>query len=144
MIYNPNISGNAQMAITKLEYLIEKGKVFELKEKRAKRSISQNSYMHLIFAWFASEYGELPSYVKQVLFKQIVNPHIFKTTYVNEKTGEEREDWRSTADMNTKELTTAIENFRNYSIKEAGIYLPEPDDLALIQTMEHQLENNRG
>lgn len=43
---------------------------------------------------------------------------------------EQKTSWRSTADLDTKELTTAIDRFRNYSSKEAGIYLPEPSDLA--------------
>ena len=141
MIYNPNIPANVKMAQTRLKWLIEKGKTFSLKEVKKRRSIPQNSYLHLLFSWFAYEYGETPGYVKQVIFKQIVNVDIFRSEYVNEKTGEVRQDWKSTADLNTKELSTAIDNFRDYSVKEAGIYLPEPSDMVAIQDMENELKN---
>ena len=51
--------------------------------------------------------------------------------------------WRSTADLDTKELTTAIDKFRDYSSAEAGIYLPEPKDLAILQDIEIELKNNK-
>ena len=59
MIYNPAIQGNAQMARTKLEYLIEKGKVFELTEKRGNRSGSQNSALHLFFTIICEQLNEI-------------------------------------------------------------------------------------
>ncbi len=141
MIYNPNIESNIIQAKTRLNWLIKKGKTFEIKEIRQKRTRSQNSYMHLLFDWFALEYGETSEYVKRDIFKKIVNRDIFDTEFVNKKTGEVRQDWKSTADLNTKELTIAIDNFRNYSSKEAGIYLPEPIDLATIQNLENEIKN---
>ena len=90
------------------------------------------------------EYGETPEYVKQDIFKKLVNPQIFLTEYVNYKTGEVREAWRSTADLNTKEMTTAIDNFRDYASKEAGIYLPTPDDLISLNEIERQVNNLQG
>ena len=44
--------------------------------------------------------------------------------------------FRSTKDLNTKEMTIAIERFRNWTSKELGVYLPEPSDMALIQELE--------
>lgn len=141
MIYDLNDPTDAKRAEIRLKSLQERKKKVELKEVRNRRSISQNSYLHLILTWFALEYGERTEYIKQVFFKQIVNPEIFRTEYANRMTGEIREDWRSTSDLDTKELTTAIDRFRNFAIKEAGIYLPEPSDLATIQKMELQIKN---
>ena len=144
MIFNASNEFDIQRAKERLGYLIEKKKTFEITEKKPKRTYSQNNYIHLLFAWFALEYGETPEYVKQDIFKKLVNPQIFLTEYVNYKTGEVRESWRSTADLNTKEMTTAIDNFRDYASKEAGIYLPTPDDLNSLNEIERQVNNLQG
>ena len=52
------------------------------------KSLGQNAYIHLVFAWVALNTGYTKEYVKQVLFKQIVNPQIFVIECVNEKNGE--------------------------------------------------------
>ena len=39
-------------------------------------------------------------------------------------------------------MTTAIERFRNYASKEAGIYLPEPGELAMLQQIENEIKKN--
>ena len=144
MIFNASNEFDIQRAKERLGYLIEKKKTFEITEKKPKRTYSQNNYIHLLFAWFALEYGETPEYVKQDIFKKLVNPQIFLTEYVNYKTGEVRAAWRSTADLNTKEMTTAIDNFRDYASKEAGIYLPTPDDLISLNEIERQVNNLQG
>ena len=144
MIFNASNEFDIQRAKERLGYLIDKKKTFEITEKKPKRTYSQNNYIHLLFEWFALEYGETPEYVKQEIFKKLVNPQIFLTEYVNYKTGEVREAWRSTADLNTKEMTTAIDNFRDYASKEAGIYLPTPDDLISLNEIERQVNNLQG
>lgn len=144
MIFNASNEFDIQRAKERLGYLIDKKKTFEITEKKPKRTYSQNNYIHLLFAWFALEYGETPEYVKQEIFKKLVNPQIFLTEYANYKTGEVREAWRSTADLNTKEMTTAIDNFRDYASKEAGIYLPTPDDLISLNEIERQVNNLQG
>jgi len=40
-------------------------------------------------------------------------------------------------------MTTAIERFRNYASKEAGIYLPEAGEIAMLQQIEHEVKNNQ-
>ncbi|MEC4051129.1 hypothetical protein OX284_016965, partial [Flavobacterium sp. SUN046] len=115
---------------------------FELKEKKPKRSISQNNYLHLILSWYALEYGETLEYVKQEVFKKQINKDIFEYEYINKKTGEIRTEYKSTANLDTGQMTTAINRFRNYASKEAGIYLPEPKDLSELQYIENQIKNN--
>lgn len=144
MIFNASNEFDIQRAKERLGYLIDKKKTFEITEKKPKRTYSQNNYIHLLFAWFALEYGETPEYVKQEIFKKLVNHEIFLTEYVNYKTGEVRAAWRSTADLNTKEMTIAIDNFRDYASKEAGIYLPTPDDLNSLNEIERQVNNLQG
>lgn len=142
MIYNSTNKFDVEKAKTRFNWLLENNKTFELTEKRAKRSISQNSYLHLILSWYALEYGETMEYIKQDVFKKEINKDIFQTEYTNKKTGEIRTDWKSTSNIDSKEMTTAIDRFRNYSSKEAGIYLPEPNDMAFLQQIENEIKNN--
>ena len=142
MIYDASNRIDVQRALVKVQSLIDKQKKFEIKVKRPRRSISQNSYLHLILTWFAIEYGETVDYVKQVIFKQWVNEDIFSDSYTNPKTSKTRPRLKSTSELNSKELTESIERFRNWSSKEAGIYLAEPNDLASIDQMETEISKH--
>lgn len=139
MIFDATETFDIDRAKERLDWIISKGKRFEIIVKNPRRSISQNAYLHLCLTWFANEYGETPEYIKQVMFKQIVNSDIFKTEHINQKTGEIRDAWKSTSELDTAQSTQAIDRFRNYAAKEAGIYLPEPSDLNAINAMEREL-----
>lgn len=143
MIYNSSNQLQKKQAIEKMNYFIANEKTFELTEKRPVRTLSQNNYLHLILSWYALEYGETLAEIKLKLFKKQLNTDIFKTEFINKKTGEIREDFRSSASLDTKEMTIAIDRFRNYSSKEAGIYLPSPNDLHILQDIKNQIENNK-
>lgn len=142
MIFDVSNELNRKKAIERFKYFLDKKKTFELTEKRPLRTLSQNNYLHLILSWYALEYGETLAEIKLEVFKKQLNADIFKTEFVNKKTGEIRDDWKSSANINTKEMTIAIDRFRNYASKEAGIYLPSPDDLIELQDIKNQIENN--
>lgn len=142
MIFDGTQPFDRERAAERLQWLLNKEKTFELKVINGRRSIRQNSYLHLILQWFALEYGETTEYVKQYFFKKVVNRELFQTEHINEKTGEIREDWKSTAVLTKNELTTAIDRFRVWSSREAGIYLPDPSDLASINSMELQIKKS--
>lgn len=141
MIFNLKNETDKHKAKAYINRLLSLEKTIEIKEARKTRSLSQNRYLHLILAWFSYQTGYTLDETKQYIFKKIVNPDIF---YIENFTGAfgEVERWRSTRDLDTKELTTAIDRFRDYSALEAGIYLPEPKDLLLIQNLEFELKNN--
>lgn len=137
MLYNAKKPIDIQNAIKKLKYLIEKQVVFELKEKRKKRTYSQNNYQHLLFSWFAIHTGYTAAEVKLDIYKKIVNPTLFYEGEFGEKVKIER--WRSTASLDTAETTMAINRFRNYSVVEFGLYLPEPEDLEYLKEIEIEI-----
>jgi hypothetical protein len=143
MIYNAEKHFDVQKAEERFKWLVENKKQFELTQKSPLRSISQNNYLHLILGLFSLEYGETIEYVKLEMFKKAVNPDIFKTEYINKRTGEIREDWKSTTNLDSKEMTTAIDRFRDYSSKELGLYLPEPKDILYLNEINLQIENNK-
>ena len=143
MLYDLTNDLDKNRAIEKFKYFINQNKIIELKEKRKIRSIRQNSYLHLILSWFALEMGETLEYTKQETFKREVNPDIFCYDFINRKTGEIRKDLKSTSIIDTKELTTAIDRFRNFASLNFGIYLPEPEDLVNLREMERQINNQK-
>jgi len=140
MLYDLSNELDKNRAKERFKFLLSKNKIIELKEKRKTRSISQNNYLHLILSWFALEQGETLEYTKQITFKTEVNPDIFIYDFINRKTGEIRKDLKSTSIIDTKEMTTAIDRFRNFSSIQFGIYLPDPEDLVNLREMERQIE----
>ncbi|WP_424493933.1 hypothetical protein [Salinimicrobium sp. GXAS 041] len=140
MIYLTNKPEQKQAAIDRFKWLIDNEKRIELKEKKYKRTISQNSYAHLLFSWFGLQFGYTLEEVKQDIFKKVVNYEIF---YDGDKDyfGKNVDKWRSTTDLNTGEMTTAIDRFRDFSATQ-GCYLPEPKDLNWLTEIENELSKN--
>ena len=58
MRYDGSNPLHAAQARARLEKLIRDKKVFDLTEKKPQRSISQNSYLHVLLSYFACQYGE--------------------------------------------------------------------------------------
>ena len=123
MIFDSKKNIDIKEAREKLKYLIKNEKVFELTQKRKKRSIPQNAYLHVLFDLYGIEFGytcdESKTQIKRVL----------KYFYV--KNGETF--LMKTSKMNTKELSIFIEKFRNFSSKN-GCYLPSADEYLFNHT----------
>lgn len=142
MIYNLSEQLQREQFKARCNQLFRDGRIVELTEKRGIRTLSQNSYLHLILSYFACQYGERMSYVKEYIFKGYVN----RDTFLLKKTDKVLGNvlvLRSTSDLTTKELSNCIERFRNWSVMEAGIYIPEPNDDALIGEMQREVEKNK-
>ena len=139
MVYNLSNPLDVQNAKTRLELLIKRGCIVELTEKKQKRSLNQNAYLHLLLGYFASQTGNTLEWVKQQYYKKLCNPDLFIG---------EREDLflgrvkyvRSSADLRTDEMNLSIERFRNWSASEAGIYLPEATNGAEIAALQVEVE----
>ena len=123
-------------------FLYRQGALVELTEKRGKRTLKQNSYLHLLLSYFALQYGERMEYIKQEFFKRHVNPDLF----LREKEGKGIGRYytlRSSAELDTKEMTIAIDRFRDWASKEVGIYLPTPEEHGILGEMEREVEMNK-
>ena len=142
MIYDPNNPYEKEEAIEYFNKLINGTKPIEVKSKNPKRTLSQNNYMHLILAYFGIEYGYSLAEVKLDYFKRKVNKDIFVIRTTN-KQGKEIITVRSSADLDSMEMTTAIERFRNWSSAVAGIYLPSPDEDNFILHIQKEIERNK-
>lgn len=139
MIYNASIELDRQSSRERLEWFITNNKRFELTEKRSGRSLNQNAYLHLILGWFGLEYGYTLEEVKTEIFKKAVNPDIF---YQGQKDGPlQIESWRTSAALSSKEMTLAIDRFRDFSANH-GFYLPAPGDLVSLEQIQRDLSKN--
>lgn len=141
MIYDLGQPIDKERAERRFEQLKDKGAVIDLTEKRLNRSLSQNSYLHLLLGWFAMEYGETLEYVKQNYFKRLVNSELFVESKEDKFLGS-AEVLRSSSDLDTKEMTTAIDRFRDWSAREGGIYLPMANEHHFLQSIEIEMSKH--
>lgn len=123
--------------------LLEKSdSIVELTEKKPRRSDQQNKYLHVILGYFAVETGNTLDWVKQQYFKKLVNGEIFIREQDDKYLGKIK-ILRSSADLDSAEMTTAIERFRNWASSEAGVYLPSANEEELLSLMEIEISRNK-
>lgn len=144
MLYNLSTELDRRRFAVYAESLVADGASVELTRKKKIRSIQQNKYFHLLLGFFALEYGDTLSYVKEELFKRLVNPDIFEYVRTNPKTGEQRTALKSSAELTTAQMTTAIDRFRNYASQQAGIYLPAPNEDEFLETIRIEIERQKA
>ena len=125
----------------KAEALSKKGSIVELTEKKPQRTPNQNRYLHCILAYFGLEVGEDAEYVKKNYFKILCNKDIFIREIEDKYLGKIKV-LRSSADLDTDEMTRAIERFRNWAASE-GVYIPSSEEHRLVQLMEIEVSRNK-
>ena len=141
MIFDLNNQYDRETFKNKVNDMYSKRLIVELKKVSPKRSIKQNSYLHLILSFFASETGYSLDDVKYGIFKGIVNKDLFKRTKAGRRG--EIEYTRSSSDLTAEEMTLAITRFRDYSSSVAGIYIPSPSDSENLVHIQRQVERDR-
>lgn len=122
--------------------LVKKRCFVELTEKKPQRTNSQNAYLHLILGYFGCQTGYTIEFVKEQFFKKHCNPDLF-VSYKDDKLIGRVEVIRSSRTLDTAEMTTAIERFRNWSA-DNGIYIPAPDEEQYMVYLEQEIERNRN
>lgn len=140
MKYNLNNPIHRQNFKEYANKLFEQKEYVELKKVIPPKSNSQMGYLFILFGYFAMNYGDTVEYVKEEIFKKQVNRDIFEAEFVNRHTGEVRKGWRSLAVLDSRELTHAIDKFRTWSSKEAGIYLPLPNEKDFLREAQIEIE----
>lgn len=137
MLYNLQDPLSREQFKSRCNFLYGKGAVVELTEKRT-RTLSQNSYLHVALSYFAKEYGESMEYIKQEFFKRAWNPDLF-VREKNDRLLGRVVFLRSSADLSVEEMTLAINRFRDHASKDAGIYVPSPEESALVELMAEEV-----
>lgn len=136
MLYDCKNQLDKNNFLDRANMLARREDLVELRTRR-QRSLSQNSYLHCLFEYFGSQYGETAEYVKEKYFKLLVNEKFFVVgKSIDRFTGETRWALRSTTDLTTEEMSVCIDRFRNWSSKVAGIYLPTAEEGSLLRQCE--------
>ena len=125
-------------ALDFLNFAKQKNLEIELKRFYQKRSNPQNRYLHLALAYFAHCYGCTKAESKEIYLKQYACRDIFLVE-TTDKNGNTASYYRSTADLNTVEMSNAINNFVAYASCNE-IEIPLPDDEISIRYCERQIE----
>lgn len=142
MVYDTSNPLDKANFLLRANKLAESGKIVELTEKKPRRSLPQNKYLHVILAYFGTQTGNTLEWVKQQYYKKLVNPDLFIREKEDKYLGMIKV-LRSSADLDTAEMSLSIERFRNWAAQEAGIYIPSADEAILIQQMEIEIERNK-
>lgn len=142
MIYNLSSPLDKTNFLLRAKKLAESGVIVDLTEKKPRRSLPQNKYLHVILAYFGTQTGNTLEWVKQKYYKKLVNPDLFIREKEDKYLGKIKV-LRSSADLDTAEMSLSIERFRNWAAQEAGIYIPSADESILIQQMEIEIERNK-
>lgn len=116
----------------------DQGFDIELKKFYRKRTNPQNAYLHFALQYFAHCYGCTLLEAKEIYLKQYACRDIFLVD-TTDKNGNKVKFFRSTADLNTAEMSSVINNFVAYASCN-GIEIPAPNDELGIRYCEREIE----
>lgn len=142
MVYDLNTDIDRIRYEKRVKSLLDRRTVVELSERKPKRTIPQNSYLHLLIGEFAMQTGNTMDWVKQEYFKRHCNKELFVRMKYDELTKCEVAVLRSSRDLDTKEMTTAIDRFKKWAA-EGGVDLPEAEDKKWLGYIEREIQHNR-
>ena len=135
MIYNllnPQELETAQQWLTS-ETL--RGSLVEMKIKRPQRSLKANAYLHVLLGICGMEWGYSLAEMKTI-WKRDIAPSIF--VYFKNS----HAFIRSSADLDSKELSDAIEQLKKYA-SENELELPEPHEEQKLRYYSNQIEKEK-
>ena len=139
--YKPNNPTEYLACLDLINKAKDNNKEIELKLYHPKRSNRQNAYLYFCLQWFAHEYNCTVAEAKEVFLKRIAAQHIFKREM--EVDGYIVEYYRSTSDLDTVEMMSAIENFRSYA-EINGHPIPDANDYELVRFCEREIEKTQA
>ncbi|WP_418409282.1 hypothetical protein [Alistipes sp.] len=143
MVYDLNTDLDRERFKRRVNALYTKRSIVECKEFKPRRTDAQNKYLHCIIGEFAMQTGNTMEYVKREYFKRLCNPELFVCYVHDELAKRDIERLRSSRDLDTGEMTTAIERFRNWAAMEAGIELPDANDDKWIDYIEREMQHQK-
>lgn len=134
MKYNTGVERERNEAFEYLTRLSAKDSIVEVKKISPKRSLRQNSYLHLLLGAFGNHFGYTLEEAK-IIYKE-VNKSIYAYTKNN------RTFFRSSADLSVDEMKQTIDNFRQKSA-EQGCELPLATDQNWLMSIENMIEQSK-
>lgn len=145
MIFDLSNPIDLQKYITYTKKLIDKKGFVDVLDKQ-KRSLNQNSYLHVIISHLAIDKGLDVEYVKLHFYKLEANKDLFPVVKesANFLTGEVIKYYRSSRDLTKEEFTLSIERFRNWSNEVAECYLPSSDEHEFLMYIQKEIALNKA
>lgn len=143
MIYDLNTDIDRARFERRVVTLKEKRALVELSERKPRRTNPQNAYLHLLLGEFAMQTGNTLEWVKQEYFKRHCNKELFLRVKTDELTHREVEVLRSSRELDTGEMTTAIDRFKHWASAECGIDLPDAEDQEWLGYIEREMQHQR-
>lgn len=135
MKYNLSKPKDAGEAMAYLLDLMRDKKRVEIKKVSPRRSLSQNSYLHLLLGGFGQHFGYTLDEAK-LIYKEL-NSDIY--LYEKEVRGKRHQFMRSSADLTVEEMGKSIDVLREWSDK-AGYPLPLATDTEWLIQIENIIE----
>lgn len=139
MKYNLASQSEAGAALMHLTQLINDKKKVEIKTIKPRRSLNQNSYLHLLLGAFGAHFGYTLEEAKTIYKSLPGNREIY--SYEKEVREKKFEFVRSSADLDKDEMTKSIDVLREWSAK-AGYPLPTATDQDWIRQIENMIEQH--
>lgn len=133
MKYKTSIKGEKDAAEKYFKKLVDSESIIEIKKVSKTRSLRQNSYLHLLLGAFGDHFGYTIEEAK-LIYKEVN-----KTIYYYKK--KDRVFIRSSADLDTAEMTKTIDHFREVSASQ-GCDLPLATDQDWLRSIENMIEQN--
>lgn len=134
MRYNLANPVELKAARNRISYLARKKRETEVKEIRRNRTMSQNSYLHLLLGAFGMHFGYTIEEAK-LIYKEVN-----RSTYFYRK--KDRTFMRSSADLDVEEMARTIDKFMEASA-EAGYELPLATNQDWLREIENAMEKGR-
>lgn len=134
MKYNTANKKERDEAFEYLTKLSAQDSIVEVKKINKNRSLRQNSYLHLLLGAFGDHFGYTIEEAK-LIYKEVN-----KTIYYYKK--KDRVFIRSSADLDTAEMTKTIDRFREVSASQ-GCDLPLATDQDWLRSIENMIEQNK-
>ncbi len=119
--------------------LAKEEKVVEIKKVSPRRSLNQNSYLHLLLGAFGSHFGYTLEEAKTVYKTLPGNIEIYG--YTKEIRGKKWEFLRSSADLTKEEMAKTIDTLHEWS-RKGGYPLPPATDKEWLMQIENEIERS--
>lgn len=142
MLYDCSNRLEADKLKKRIDGAISRGEVIEVTSPFRKRSLDQNSYLHLIIAYLASQIGESPEYVKREYYKKECNGELYIVRKRDCYTERVTEEIRSSKDLSVEEMSLSIERFKDWSARVVEIPLPDAEKKEELTYALQEIERN--
>lgn len=140
MKYNLSLSHDIAEAQRLLAQLTVDKKVVEIKEVKPRRSLPQNSYLHLLLGAFGSHFGYSMDEAKGIYKRLPGNRDIYIKQF--DHNGVKFEYERSSAKLDKDEMRKSIDTLREWSDR-MGYPLPTSEDKDWLMRIENEVEKHQ-